>query len=115
MRELFVTSLDGSLIFIVWGSCLSHCSMDLSYLLYEGVVCHIACWICHIYCMGGVAWCLSHRLMDLLYLLYGGVVCHIARWICHIYCMGSCLSHCSIDLSYLLCGGSCLSHCLMDL
>ena len=45
------TLLDGSVIFIVWGSCLSHCSMDLSYLLYEGVVCHIACWICHIYCM----------------------------------------------------------------
>ena len=84
---MLVTLLDGSLIFIVWGSCLSHCSMDLSYLLYEGVVCHIACWICHIYCMGGVVWCLSHCLMDLLYLLYGGVVCHIARWICHIYCM----------------------------
>ena len=84
---MLVTSLDGSLIFIVWGSCLSHCSMDLSYLLYGGVVCHIARWICHIYCMGGVVWCLSHCLMDLLYLLYGGVVCHIARWICHIYCM----------------------------
>ena len=87
MRELFVTSLigsvifivwgsclvlvtlhDGSLIFIVWGSCLSYCSMDLSYLLYGGVVCHIARWICHIYCMGGV-------------------VCHITCWICHIYCM----------------------------
>ena len=83
---MLVTSLDGSLIFIVWGSCLSHCSMDLSYLLYGGVVCYIAQWICHIYFMGGVVWCLSHCLMDLSYLLYGG----------------SCLSHCSMDLSYLL-------------
>ena len=49
---VLVKSLDGYLIFIVWGSCLSHCSMDLSYLLYGGVVCHIARWICHIYCMG---------------------------------------------------------------
>ena len=73
---MLVTSLDGSLIFIVWGSCLSHCSMDLSYLLYGGVVCHIAQWICHIYCMRELF--VISLDGSVIFIVWGGVVCHIA-------------------------------------
>ena len=79
MGELFVTLLDGSVIFIVWGRCLSHCSMDLSYLLYGG-----SCLVLVTLLDGSVifiVWggsCLSHSLMDISYLLYEGVVYHIA-------------------------------------